>query len=47
VSLLNGRDADSQVLDEFELRVGAGFTRTRTSPSFGLAALRIEERGSP
>ena len=47
VSLLDGRGADSQVLDEFELRIEAGFTRTRTSPSFGLAALGIEERGNP
>jgi hypothetical protein len=47
VSLLDGRDADSKVLDEFELTTGGGVTRTQTTPSFGLAALGIEERGNP
>jgi hypothetical protein len=34
---------DGAVLDEFELLVGGGFTRTRTSPSFGLAVVEVDD----
>jgi hypothetical protein len=44
VAVREGRSRDSRLLDEFELRVGAGLKRTMTSPSFGLAVLAIEER---
>lgn len=44
VTVREGRSSESRLLDEFELRAGAGLMRTMTSPSFGLAILAIEER---
>ena len=43
VSVRDGRGSDADTLDEFELVVGGDLRRTRTSPSFALALLQVDD----
>ncbi len=43
ITIRAARERDSQVLDEIDIRVGEPAVRTATSPSFGIAVLKIEQ----